>query len=174
MAERDASVVHLDLREGYRFVVDMGGDQTLTMDEPPPLGEGAGPNASTVLGAAVGNCLSASLVYCLRRAHLEVESLETEVVVTPVRDERGRLRIGAIKVRLHPVVAGDSVGRVGRCLELFEDFCVVTESVRHGIAVDVAVDVAVDAATSSGAPTTSTAEGTLATDHDDGPSSQDE
>ncbi len=180
MAERDASFVHLDLREGYRFVVDMGGDQTLTMDEPPPLGEGAGPNASTVLGAAVGNCLSASLVYCLRRAHLEVESLETEVVVTPVRDERGRLRIGSIKVRLHPVLAGDSPGRVGRCLELFEDFCVVTESVRHGIAVDVAVDVdgdaeaALDAATGSGAPTTSTAHGALVTDHDDGSSSRDE
>jgi len=27
-----------------------------------------------------------------------------------------------------------------RCLELFEDFCVVTQSVRAGIAVDVAVE----------------------------------
>lgn len=143
MTERDTAVVHLELTGGYRFVVDMGdGRGSLVMDEPPPVGEGSGPNASAVLGAAVGNCLSASLLYCLRRAHLEVDSLEADVEVTPARDERGRLRISSIQVRLHPVVADGAGGRMERCLELFEDFCVVTESVRHGIPVDVRVDPA--------------------------------
>jgi hypothetical protein len=32
-----------------------------------------------------------------------------------------------------------AVQHLGRCLEQFEDFCVVTESVRHGIPVGVRV-----------------------------------
>ncbi len=140
-AERNASMVHLRLEEGYRFTVDFGdGLGPLTMDEPPPLGGAEGPNASAVLGAAVGNCLSASLAYCLRRAHLDVVGLSADVEVAPQRDERGRLRIGSVQVHLRPVVDGGGEGRLTRCLELFEDFCVVTASVRRGIPVEVRVD----------------------------------
>lgn len=139
--EDESRVVRLSLEEGYRFSVDFGdGFETLVVDEPPPLGRADGPNASALLGAAVGNCLSASLLYCLRRAHLEVEGMSAEVKVDPVRNERGRLRIGSISVCLHPAVRGASEARVARCLELFEDFCVVTDSVRNGIDVAVAVE----------------------------------
>lgn len=141
--DREAAVVSLELQQGYQFLVDLGeAFEPLLMDEPVPLGAGTGPNASAILGAAVGNCLSASLVYCLRRAHIEVEGLRTEVEVVPVRNEKGRLRIGSVRVRLHPVLAEGPQGRIDRCLELFEDFCVVTESVRGGIEVDVSVDPA--------------------------------
>ncbi|MGZ6807888.1 MAG: hypothetical protein ACXVGG_14875 [Mycobacteriaceae bacterium] len=47
--------------------------------------------------------------------------------------------MGAVKVRVHPDVEQAESGRVARCLELFEDFCVVTPSVRSGL--DVSVDV---------------------------------
>ncbi len=136
----EGATVRLELEDGYRFRVDFGeGFPPLLMDEPAPLGDGAGPNASAVLAAAVGNCLSASLLYCLRRARIDVTSLRTEAEVVPARNAEGRLRIGSIRVELHPEVAAGAEGRLGRCLELFEDFCVVTESVRAGI--DVAVEV---------------------------------
>ena len=139
--ERAPTTVRLELEEGYRFSVDLGeAFEPIHMDEPPPIGDGSGPSPAAVLGAAVGNCLSASLLYCLRRAHLDVEGLAADVQVTPARDERGRLRIGSIAVRLQPVLPPGSDGRMARCLELFEDFCVVTASVRGGIDVDVAVD----------------------------------
>jgi hypothetical protein len=57
-----------------------------------------------------------------------------------LRNERGRLRIGAIRVTLAPEVDLEQRGRMGRCLELFEDFCIVTESVRHGFPVSVNVE----------------------------------
>ena len=136
----ERAVVRLELEDGYRFWAHLGdGFPPLLMDEPAPLGAGSGPNASAVLAAAVGNCLSASLLYCLRRARIDVRDLHTEVEVVPVRNAEGRLRIGAIRVELHPEVTPGAEGRLTRCLELFENFCVVTESVRTGI--DVAVDV---------------------------------
>ncbi len=135
--------VRLDLLEGYRFKADLGRSfEPIIMDEPHPLGSGSGPNASALLAAAVGNCLSASLLYCLRRAHVEVTALHSEVNAKQVRNPAGRLRIGTLEVVLKVTVLPGSEGRIGRCLELFEDFCVVTESVRRGIDVDV--DVAID------------------------------
>ncbi|HXG05382.1 MAG TPA: OsmC family protein [Candidatus Binatia bacterium] len=132
----------LDLKEGYAFVADFrqAGIPPLLMDEPPPLGEGRGPSAARVLAAALGNCLSASALYCLRRARVDVRGMRTDVHGRLVRNEHGRLRVGQIAVTIRPEVAGADRERMARCLELFEDFCVVTQSVRTGIDVKVAVE----------------------------------
>ena len=132
----------MDLRDGYRFLVDFDqeGVPMLLMDEPEPLGDGAGPNAARVLAAAVGNCLSASALHCLRRARIDVHAMRTTVSGTLERNDAGRLRLNAIGVQIEPVVAQSDRPRMRRCLELFEDFCVVTQSVRAGIAVDVTVE----------------------------------
>jgi uncharacterized OsmC-like protein len=144
MADEDAPRrVELQLEDGYRFRADFGGGlDPLYLDEPAPLGQGSAPNASTVLAAAVGDCLSASLVFCLRRAHVEVEDLRAEVEVSRVRNAEGRWRVGTIDVVLHPVVTAGSEGRFGHCTEIFEDYCVVTDSVRAGIEVTVRVEPA--------------------------------
>ena len=42
-------------------------------------------------------------------------------------------------VRLEPVVPADQQPRMARCLEIFEDFCVVTGSVREGVEVRLEV-----------------------------------
>jgi hypothetical protein len=46
------------------------GAPPLRIDEPPPLGEERGPDAAALLGAAVGDCVAASLVFCLRKARV--------------------------------------------------------------------------------------------------------
>ena len=142
--EEHGFAVGLTLREGYAFSVDFEqqGVPVLVLDEPPPLGTGRGPNAARLLAAAIGNCLSASLLHCLRRARVEVQGMHTTVEGTLVRNERGRFRVGAIRVKLAPDVAPEQRERMSRCLELFEDFCIVTESVRQGVQVDVEVEAA--------------------------------
>jgi organic hydroperoxide reductase OsmC/OhrA len=137
----DTTTVTMELREGYEFAVDFGdaSHTTLLVDEPAPLGGGHGPNAARLLAAAVGNCLSASALLCLRKARIEVHGMRTVVRTSMQRNEHGRLRIGSIAVELSPVVAPDDAARIGRCLDLFEDFCIVTQSVRGGIDVDVQV-----------------------------------
>jgi organic hydroperoxide reductase OsmC/OhrA len=133
--------VTMELQDGYRFMVDFDQDGVppMLMDEPEPLGEGAGPSAARLLAAAVGNCLSASALYCLRRARIDVYGMHTTVDASLGRNEAGRLRVKAVRVRIEPVVEDSQRVRMQRCLELFEDFCVVTQSVRQGIDVDVAV-----------------------------------
>jgi organic hydroperoxide reductase OsmC/OhrA len=91
------------------------------------------------LAAAVGNCLAASLQLCLTRAHADASGMTAKVEGTLFRNRDGRLRIDELRVLLEPSVPEDARGRAERCLELFEDFCVVTESVRKGI--DVLVEV---------------------------------
>lgn len=49
------------------------------------------------------------------------------------------MRIGSFDVRIHLGAEPGTLQHFDRCLAHFEDFCVVTESVRHGIPVGVRV-----------------------------------
>ena len=125
----------------YEFRVRFDKDSygALTMDEPPPLGQDKGPNASRILAAAVGNCLSASLLFCARKARVNIQGVRTEAQVDYMRNAEGRLRIGKINVAVHPQFDPADLPKAQRCLELFEDYFVVTQSVRAGIDVSVTV-----------------------------------
>jgi hypothetical protein len=58
---------------------------------------------------------------------------------TMARNDEGRLRVAGIEVTLVPGVARDDIPRMGRCVEIFEDFCPVTAVVRKGALVSVHV-----------------------------------
>lgn len=132
--------VSLEMLENYQFRVTFDeAFEQLLMDEPEPLGEDEGPNATRVLSAAVGNCLSASLLFCLRKSKIEPEGVMTDVTTSLVRNDRGRLRIGETEVEILLDVDEEDEDRLERCLGVFEDYCVVTQSVRDGL--DVAVSV---------------------------------
>jgi uncharacterized OsmC-like protein len=140
----DSRQHHVELRfvRGYEFVAtfkDSDRHDALVLDEPPPLGEGAGPNAAEVLAAAVGDCLAASFVFCLRKVRLEPVDLTANVAAHVERNEQGRYRVTGIDVELVPELQDHDAARLDRCERLFEDFCIVTESVRRGIPVTVNV-----------------------------------
>jgi uncharacterized OsmC-like protein len=139
--ETETFSVTLTRDAGYAFDVDFqdGSGTTLHLDEPSPLGQGAGPNAARALASAIGHCLSASLLFCLAKARVDVGEVKTTVSGSFTRNERGRLRLGPLKVRIEPSTSDASPARLNRCLEIFEDFCVVTESARKGLTVDVEV-----------------------------------
>jgi organic hydroperoxide reductase OsmC/OhrA len=65
--------------------------------------------------------------------------MKVRVKTTLTRNEKGRLRVGGMEVQISPQL--DEVAQPGleRCQELFEDFCVVTQSIRQGIPVKVEV-----------------------------------
>jgi uncharacterized OsmC-like protein len=132
----------LTLRDGYAFTVDFGdaGIPPMTIDEAPPLGRNEGPSPTRVLASAIAGCLGASLLFCLRKAKVDVGGLRADVRVTDGRNEKGRLRVKRVSVRLAPEVPAAQLTLMARCLEVFEDYCVVTQSVRDGIDIEVSVE----------------------------------
>lgn len=128
----------LTRQQDYQFNVqfDLAGVPDLQLDEPAPLGAGAGPNASRLLAAAVANCLSASLLFCLGKFKQDPQGITAKVTGEMVRNEHGHLRVGGIVVDIR---LNQKVESLAHCAEQFEEFCVVTDSVRKGIPVSVRV-----------------------------------
>lgn len=136
-----ANNVTLVLREAYRFAVDFGqpGAATLLTDLNPPLGTGVGPDSEQLLVAAVANCLSSSLLFSLRKFRNEAVPMRTTADATLSRNAQGRLRVAGIEVAIRLGVAAATLRQLDRALAQFEDFCVVTQSVRAAIPVEVRV-----------------------------------
>ena len=134
--------VSLKREKDFVFKVDFGipGVEQLTMDEPDPVGGDTGPNASKVLAAAMGNCLTASLMFCLQKARAEVGEIETKVEGKMKRNEKGRWRIAEVNVEINPEINMEEFqSQFSRCNGLFEDFCIVSQSIQDGIPINVEV-----------------------------------
>jgi len=131
----------LKLIQWYTFKAefDAEGIPDLIVDEPKPMGENSGPNPTRLLSVAVGHCLSSSLLFCLSKARINVKNLETTVKATQERNEEGLLRIRKLEVEMRLDVDEQDRNRVTRCLDIFEDYCTVTQSVRKGVEVTVNV-----------------------------------
>ncbi len=133
--------VSMKRERDFVFNVDFGIDGLdFKMDEPEPVGSDMGPNASKVLATAMGNCLTASLLFCLKKARAEVGDIETTVEGNMRRNEKGRWRIAEINVDISPEIDMEEFGsQYERCHKLFEDFCIVSKSIEEGIPINVEV-----------------------------------
>jgi organic hydroperoxide reductase OsmC/OhrA len=139
----DEQMFELSLEQtgDYEFRVRFDGTAIpdLVTDETSPLGGDAGPNPARLLAAAVANCLSASLLFALRKFKNAPASLTAKARCTMTRNEHGRWRVTRIAVDLSLADVAGVLEHLDRALAQFEDFCIVTESVRQGVAVDVSV-----------------------------------
>lgn len=124
----------------YRFEISFGnGIPGLMADEPAPLGKGEGPSPAQLLCAAVGNCLTDSLLFALRKFKQAPEPLRCEVQAEVGRNPEGRLRILRLHATVGLGVAASSLEHLDRALGQFEEFCTVTQSVRQALPVRVTV-----------------------------------
>jgi uncharacterized OsmC-like protein len=124
--------------ENFLFQIDFGAFGNVLTDEPEPLGGGEGPNPSAMLAAAVANCLSASLLFALRKHKEDPGELSATVTGTVERVDRFR-RVTGFAVQIRLGVPQASLPGLGKAVEVFENFCTVTQSVRHGIPVTVEI-----------------------------------
>lgn len=132
--------VRLNQDQDYRFAIEFAeGVPILYGDEPPPLGKRAGPSPSELLAAAVGNCLSDSLLFALRKFKQKAEPINAVVTATIGRNDQNRLRIQNINVKLTLGAPAAQLEHLDRILGQFEEFCTVSQSVRQGIPVLVEV-----------------------------------
>ena len=132
--------VSLQQQADYRFEIRFGdGVPALIADEPAPLGKGEGPSPAQLLAASVGNCLSDSLLFALRKFKQAPEPLRCEVQAEVGRNPEGRLRVLGIHATITLGVAASALEHLDRALAQFEEFCTVTQSVRQAIPVRVTV-----------------------------------
>lgn len=133
--------ITLEQVENFEFRVrfDDTAIPDLIVDEGAPLGGDAGPNPSRLLAVAVANCLAASLLFALRKYKNTPGKMGAKARLTLERNEHGRLRIAHIGVDLQLAEKAEVLDYLDRVLAQFEDFCIVTQSVRQGIKVDVSV-----------------------------------
>jgi uncharacterized OsmC-like protein len=130
--------VDIERLEGYDFRVHFKDElDDLLMSEPTPLGSGEYPHGGHTLAAAVGHCMCSALIYCMGKARVGMGPLRAELYTKVDRNEDGRMRLTKIRVKLYPQV--EDVEKANRCFEIFEDYCIVTQSVMEGIEVETEV-----------------------------------
>ena len=141
MSDEQTIRLTVEQQQDYAFLVRF--DETslpdLTTDEPAPLGTDTGPNPSRLLVAAVANCLTASLLFALRKFKNQPGPLVTTATARMGRNEQGRLRVSHIQCDVQLSETAADHASMERILAQFENFCVVTESVRSGVDVTISV-----------------------------------
>ena len=130
--------ISMKLLDNYLFEVDFGSFGKIITDEPTPLGNDDGPNPVRLLAASVGNCLAASLVFALRKFKDDPGGVSATVTGQLARQDK-RWRIETLDVDIHLGNNITAFSAVDKAMAQFEDFCVVTQSVRQGIEVNVTV-----------------------------------
>jgi uncharacterized OsmC-like protein len=136
----EIQTVRLTQVQDYQFDVDFGTPgPALRADEPAPLGQGVGPSPVQLLAAAVGNCLSASLLFALRKFKQAPEPLACAVRAEVGRNAEGRVRVLGLTARLTLGVPAAAIEHLDRVLGGFEAYCTVTQSVSSAIPVVVEV-----------------------------------
>lgn len=141
MSDRLPIRVTLQQEGDYAFRVEFDQPtlEPLLTDEASPLGGDRGPDPSRLLLAALANCLSSSLLFALRKFRNSPAPLKAEITATPMRNADGRWRIPSATVVLHLPGRNADYDQLARVFAQFEDFCMVTQSVRQGIEVEVSI-----------------------------------
>lgn len=139
----DPAEIRLTLEQeddyAFRIRFDDTALEPLLSDEAAPLGHDRGPNPSRLLLAGIANCLVASLLFALRKQRNQPGKLRAEITAMPMRNADGRWRIPQAFVELQLPEGNEHYQHLDRVLQQFEDFCIVTQSVRDGINVEVTV-----------------------------------
>ncbi|OXR50785.1 peroxiredoxin [Pusillimonas sp. T2] len=136
----NAISVHLRQQKDFQFEISFGeGIPTVLGDEPAPIGEGKGPSPAQFLAAAVGNCLSDSLFFAIKKYKQDPQPIQCKVTAEIGRNEQGRLRITHMQATLTLGVPATSLQHMDRVLSSFEAFCTVTQSVGQGIPISIEV-----------------------------------
>ena len=132
--------VELIQQHDYRFEVHFGDAiPVLTSDESLPLGTGQGPSPVQLLCAAVGNCLSDSLLFALRKFKQAPEPLRCTVQAEVGRNTDNRLRVLQLTATLRLGVPAAQLERLDHVLAQFEAYCTVTQSISQSIPVTLQV-----------------------------------
>jgi len=100
--------------------------------------EKIGPSPIKLLGLSVLGCLAASFSFCLQKKDFSLSELEGKAEVTIARNEKTFWRVKKIDIELNPKINTPEMRkRADQCREFFEQYCIISESLRTGFEVNV-------------------------------------
>ncbi|MHA2392336.1 MAG: OsmC family protein [Promethearchaeota archaeon] len=97
-----------------------------------------GTSPAKLLALSVLGCLSASFSFCLKKKNYLISDLNGEAEVTIYRNEKGFWRVKQIDVDISPQIdTPEARKRADQCKKFFEQYCIISESLRSGFEVNV-------------------------------------
>lgn len=136
--------VGLKLEEEMTYRCDLGKIrmEDLFIDETHnKYSEKIGPNPTSLLALSVLSCLAASFTFCLKKRGFTLEDLTGKAEVVIRRNENGFWRVKAIDISITPKIDDPNVlKRADKCMKFFEQYCIISESLRDGMEVNVKID----------------------------------
>lgn len=100
--------------------------------------EKIGTSPTKLLALSVLGCLAASFSFCLQKKNFSLSELEGRAQVTISRNDKGFWRVKKIDVEMIPQINTPEMRkRADQCAEFFEQYCIITESLRNGFQVNV-------------------------------------
>ena len=133
--------VSLKQEDEMIYKCDLGGIKihNLYIDESnKDLKEKLGPSPAKLLALSILGCLTASFEFCLLKRDICLSDLEGKAEVTIARNEKNFWRVKKIDIKIIPKVANlKMLKRIDQCKKFFEQFCIISESVREGIDLKV-------------------------------------
>ena len=141
MVEELKTKVGLKQQEEMIFKCDLGQlkMQDLYIDEKHKQEtERIGPSPIKLLALSILGCLAASFTFCLQKKNFILSDLEGKAEVTIARNDKGFWRVKKIDIIIIPKVDDPKMRkRVDQCRKFFEQYCIISESLRNGIDLDV-------------------------------------
>jgi len=97
-----------------------------------------GPSPIKLLALSVLGCLAASFEFCLERKDFTLSDLDGIAEVTFARNDNKFWRIKKIDIKILPKIDNPEMRkRVAQCKRLFEQYCIISESLRKGFEIKV-------------------------------------
>jgi uncharacterized OsmC-like protein len=138
------NLVGVTLEEEMVFKCDLGkiNMEDLYIDERELRDtEKIGPSPARLLALAVLGCMGASFAFCLKKRGFTLEELDGKAEIIIYRNEKGFWRVKKINLEINPKIDNPKMRkRADQCRKFFEQYCIITQSVREGIEVNLKLD----------------------------------
>lgn len=103
--------------------------------------ERIGPSPVKLLALSVLGCLAASFSFCLNKKEFSLSDLLGHAEVTIARNDKHLWRVKKIDVRISPKIDTPELRkRADQCAKFFEQYCIISESLRNGIEVNLELE----------------------------------
>ncbi len=91
-----------------------------------------------LLGLSILSCLAASFEFCIEKKNISLSDLEGRAEVTVARNSKNFWRLKKIDVEIVPKIDNpELLKRIDQCKKLFEQYCIISESLKKGIEINV-------------------------------------